>query len=57
MRNLILAHRHKLRLVDQDVCRLQQRIAKKPVGAQILCREIFLLLLVRRYALKPTDAA
>ena len=55
VRHLILAHRHVLSPVEQDVGRLQQRIAEKSVGGEILVRELRLLILVGGNALQPAE--
>ena len=55
MAGLVLAHRHVLGLVDQDVGRLQQRVAQESVGGQILVFELFLLVLVGGYTLEPAQ--
>ncbi len=55
VRHLILADRHVLRAVQQDVGRLQQRIAEKPVRGEILLRELRLLVLVGGNALEPAE--
>ena len=56
VRHLVLADRHVLRAVQQDVGRLQQRIAEEAVGAEIAVRELRLLILVGRHALQPAQA-
>ena len=53
MRDLILADRHHVRAVDQDVGRLHHRIAEKAERRQVAIGELFLLVLVRRHALEP----
>jgi hypothetical protein len=53
--HLVLAHRHPVGAVDQDVGRLQQRIAEEAVGGEVLVRELFLLVLVGRHALQPAQ--
>ena len=53
VRNLILAHRNKIALVDQDVGRLQHGITEEAVGPQVLLRNVLPLLLVGRNALQP----
>ena len=53
MGQLILAHRHLVGAVDQDVGTHQQRVAQKPVGGQILVGQLFLLVLVGRDPLQP----
>ncbi len=35
MRHLVLPDRNEIRLIDQNVRRLQQRIAEEPIGAQV----------------------
>jgi hypothetical protein len=55
VRHLILAHRHVLGPVKQDVGRLQERIAEKSVSGEILLGELCLLVLVRGNALEPTE--
>ena len=53
MRDLILAHGHMAGLVDDNVRGLEQRIAQKAIGRQVLAGELFLLILVARHALQP----
>ena len=53
VRRLVLAHRHGVGLVDDDVGRLQQRVAQEAVGREVLLGELLLLLLVGRHALEP----
>ena len=48
-------YRHKIRLVHQNVRRLQQRISQKPIGAQVFSAQVLLLLLIRRHALQPAQ--
>jgi len=55
VRHLVLPHRHVARAVDQDVGRLQQRVAEEAVGREITVGELFLLVLVRRDALEPAE--
>ncbi len=55
VRNLVFAHRNEVALVDQDVRRLQHRIAEKSVGAQIFLRNVFALLFVGGDALQPAQ--
>ena len=54
VRDLILADRHHIRAIKQDVGALHHRIAQKTVRRQISVAQSFLLLLVRRHALQPT---
>ena len=53
MRDLVLADRHLVGAVDQDVGAHQERIAEEAVGRQVLVRHLFLLVLVGRHAFKP----
>ena len=53
MRHLVLAHRHEVWLVEQDVGALQQRIPQEPVRGQVPVLQLLLLVLVRRDALQP----
>jgi hypothetical protein len=53
VRRLILAHRHIVRLVDQDVGRLQQRVAEEAVGREIAVLQLLHLVLVGRHPLQP----
>ena len=53
MGHLVGAHRHLAGPVDQDVRRLQQRVAEKAVGAQVFLAQFFLLVLVGRYPFQP----
>ena len=55
VRNLVFADRYAIGTIDQDVCTLQQRIAEKTVGGKILVGQFFLLVLVRRNALEPSE--
>ena len=60
MRHLVLANGHQIRLVDQDVRRLQQRISEKSIGAQVLAAgrdiaDLLLLLLVARHPFQPSQ--
>ena len=57
VRDLIFAHRHVLRAIQQNVRALQQRIAEKSIGAQVMVGELRLLILVGRNALQPAQAA
>ena len=53
MRNLIGADRHIARAVNQNIGRLQQRVAEKPVGGQISVVEFELLIFIARHTLQP----
>ncbi len=55
VRHLILADRHQGRLVGQDVGALQQRVAQKAVGGQILVPQLFLLILVGGHPFEPAQ--
>ena len=55
MRDLVLAHRHVRRPVDQDVGALQQRIAEEAVRREVFFLELLLLILVGRHALQPAE--
>ncbi len=55
MRHLILTHRHLVGAIDQDVGRLQQRIAEETIGRQILVLQLLLLILVGRHPLQPAQ--
>ena len=55
VRDLILPHRHAGGLVDEDVRALQQRIAQKAVGGEILLLELFLLVLVGGHPFQPAQ--
>jgi hypothetical protein len=55
VRGLVLAHRHEGGLVDQDVGRLQQRVAQEAVGRQVAVAELFDLVLVGGHALQPAQ--
>ena len=50
MRELVLAHRDEIRLVQENVGCLQNRVSQKAVGGEIFFFDLFLLLLVRRIA-------
>ena len=56
VRHLVLADRDDVRLVDQNIRRLQHGITEKPVSAQVFFLDVFLLLFVRRDALQPARA-
>ena len=56
--DLILADWNKIRLIDEDVRRLQQGIAKKAVGAQVLAArrdvaDLLLLLFIAGHSFQP----
>ena len=53
VRDLVLAHRHVLRPVDEDVRALQERVAKEPVGGQVPLLQLLLLVLEGRHPLQP----
>ena len=53
VRDLVVPHRHVVRLVDDDVGALQQRIAEKAEGRQVLLGELRDLLLVGRHPFEP----
>ena len=55
VRHLIFADRNDVRLVDQNIRRLQHGITKKTVGVQIFFLDVFLLLFVGRDALQPAQ--
>ena len=55
MRGLVLTHRDKVRLIDENVRRLDQRIAEESIRAEVFVGEVFLLLFVRRHALQPSE--
>ncbi|EXI74058.1 MAG: hypothetical protein AW07_02196 [Candidatus Accumulibacter sp. SK-11] len=55
VRHLILANRHLVGAVDQDVCRLQEGVAEEAIGRQILVLELLLLILVGRHPLQPAE--
>ena len=55
VRDLVFAHRHEGRAVQQDVRGLQQRVAQEPIGGQVLFLELGLLVLVARHALEPAE--
>src|SRR6185369_1670829 len=53
--NLIFAHGNEVAFVNQDIRRLQNRIAEKSVSAQVFFRNVFTLLFVSGNALQPTQ--
>ena len=55
VRNLILANRHFVGTVDQDIGTHQQRITEEAVSRQILAGELFLLILVGRHPFQPAE--
>ena len=55
VRHLILAHRHEVRVIDDDVGGLQQRVPEKSEVRQIAVRHLLDLFLVSRDALEPRD--
>ena len=55
VRDLVLADRHVRRAIDEDVGALQQRIAEKAVGGEVLLLELLELILVGRDALQPAE--
>ena len=55
--DLILSDGNEVRLVEQDVGGLKQRIAEEAVGVEVLLAELLLLVLVGRHALEPAAAA
>ena len=55
MRNLVFTDRNEFRAIDEHIGGLQQRIAEKTVGRQVLVLELFDLVLVSRHALQPSQ--
>ncbi len=55
VRDLIFAHRHVLRAVQQNIRALQQRVAQKAIGAQVAIGELGLLILVGGHPLQPAQ--
>ena len=55
VRGLVLAHRHVGGLVDEDVSRLQQRIAEEAIGGEVAVLELLDLVLVGRHPLQPAQ--
>ncbi len=55
MRHLIGTHRHEVRFIEQDVRRLQQRVAEEAVGVQVLLGQLRLLILEGGHALQPAE--
>jgi hypothetical protein len=53
VRHLVFADRHEVRVVDDDVGRLEQRIPEEPDARQIAIGELVDLLLVGGHALEP----
>ena len=51
VRSLVFAHGHIGRFVDEDVGRLQQRVAQKAIGCQIAIFQLFHLVFVGGHAL------
>jgi hypothetical protein len=55
--SLVLADRDEVRLVDQDICGLEERVPQESVGGEVATGEVFLLLLVAGDALEPAERA
>ena len=55
MAGLVFTHWHILGAVNQNVGRLQQRVAQKSIGGQIFVLELHLLVFVSGYPLKPAQ--
>ena len=55
VRKLVLAHRHQLGPVDQDVGGLQDRVTKKAVIGEVAIADLLLLLLIGGHTLQPGD--
>src|ERR1019366_2605092 len=55
VRHLVFADGNKIRLINQNVGRLQQRISQKTIGAEVLVLEVLALLLVAGHALQPSQ--
>ena len=53
VRQLILPYRNEIRFVQEDVGGLEDWIAQKAVGAEILFLDLLLFFLVGRIALQP----
>jgi len=51
--DLIVAYRDEVRLVEEDVGGLEERVAEEAVGVQVLLAELLLLIFVGRNTLKP----
>ena len=55
MAGLVFAHWNIVGFVDQDIRRLQQRVAQEAVGAEVFVFEFFLLVFVGGHAFQPTN--
>ena len=55
VRHLVVAHRHEVGVVDDDVGGLQQRVAEEADARQVALGELLDLLLVGRHALQPRN--
>ena len=55
MRQLILAHRHEIRFIEQDVRGLEDRVAQKSVRGHVAILNLFLFFLVGRVSFQPRE--